>query len=1157
MAAAWLLRSVLLKGLLLWQAVICSAQNDCTGAECLVLENCIEEVLEVGSCCASCMKKGCTCEGYQYYDCVNAGFRNGKVPEGKSYLVDFGSTECSCPKGGGKITCHFIPCPEIPPNCIELDEPSDSCSHCKRIGCTHGDQTYEAGYTFQMDACQVCHCPKEGGDLMCYPKPDCQSQATEEGNHRKHYDEPYSYDQEASEDQQSKEHSRSLSIFKTDQAHTIDNDYDYPEFSSTQRAKWDTVSPTISSLIPALDREHPSPNDTLNVEHRLRDTHLEEVTDTPILQTTQVTPLMGPSDNVTETMINLKLVSEPRWLTSTDSRGLTTFPPVRFNPTSQPEEVVKATEHEQQRRQSQSFLHYDAKEEERPSGTLTTSVVSTKDLIESCCSAGQQWAAAGGQCDNMQMPDKNSSVCRIAQKQCCMGYIKENNCLAGVTAAREGEECDVDESDICGADIYKECCTCCSLGLKLRTEGLGCESHSFLGYPCNHMILACCEGEEGHIQSSLNQISKLETTSLPERVSDVQYAKEAFSAGDEEEQEVDDQDECQLHERLCSQVCINTPQSYQCSCFPGYTLQPDHYTCTKDYEDLNNKVDIMPLPSLSPTETAELDLCRDNGPCMQLCTQIEKTLFCSCLNGYTLMQDGISCEDIDECLTGVHSCANGTRCENTRGSFLCVYVGGECLEGFLLDTNRRCVDINECLTDSHTCHSRERCINTVGSFRCEGVLICPPGYQNKDDICEDINECELETHNCKADLQCQNTAGSFYCSPKQSCLTGFTRDQHGNCIDIDECSNVLKPCSSGFNCINTVGSYTCQRKVIMCSQGYHASSDGTRCVDVDECQAGVHQCGEGQVCHNLPGTYRCDCKSGYQYDMFSKTCLDINECWRYPGRLCAQTCENTQGSYHCSCTTGFTLAYDGKNCEDVNECTNNPCSQECANIYGSYQCYCRQGFYLKEDGHTCEDIDECSQSIANFCTFKCVNVPGSYQCTCPETGYTMSHNGRTCRDIDECAAGTHNCSTDEMCYNLQGGFRCLSFSCPQNYRKVSDMRCERLSCLNYLDCQSSPLRITYYQLSFQTNIMVPAQIFRIGPSPAYAGDNIMISITGGNAEGYFSTRKLNSYTGAVFLQRQVLQPQDFLIDVEMKLWRQGTLTTFLARLYVFITAHTL
>ncbi|TNN79717.1 Fibulin-2 [Liparis tanakae] len=165
---------------------------------------------------------------------------------------------------------------------------------------------------------------------------------------------------------------------------------------------------------------------------------------------------------------------------------------------------------------------------------------------------------------------------------------------------------------------------------------------------------------------------------------------------------------------------------------------------------------------------------------------------------------------------------------------------------------------------------------------------------------------------------------------------------------------------------------------------------------------------------------------------------DVNECWRYPGRICAQTCENTRGSYRCSCTAGFSLASDGKNCEDKNECDQNPCSQECANIYGSYQCYCRQGYHLKEDGHTCEDIDECSQSIGNLCTFKCVNVAGSYQCACPPRGYVLSANGRTCRDIDECTTGTHNCSFGQTCYNLQGGFRCLSFNCPHNYKKVAD-----------------------------------------------------------------------------------------------------------------------
>uniref|UniRef100_A0A3Q3KDZ1 EGF-like domain-containing protein n=1 Tax=Monopterus albus TaxID=43700 RepID=A0A3Q3KDZ1_MONAL len=360
--------------------------------------------------------------------------------------------------------------------------------------------------------------------------------------------------------------------------------------------------------------------------------------------------------------------------------------------------------------------------------------------------------------------------------------------------------------------------------------------------------------------------------------------------------------------------------------------------------------------------------------------------------------------------------------------------------------------------------------------------------------------------------------------------------------DIDECSALTQACGPGFNCINTAGSYMCQRKII-CSRGYHASPDGSRCIgkicNVDECHSSLHQCGEGQLCHNLPGSYRCECRTGYQYDPLRRSCVDVNECWRYRGRLCAQTCENTPGSYECSCTSGFRLSSDGKSCEDVNECLASPCSQECANIYGSYQCYCRKGYYLREDSQTCEDIDECSRGIGHLCTYRCVNVPGSYHCACPEYGYTMSPNGRSCRDIDECATGAHNCSVAETCYNIQGGYRCLSLSCPPNYLY-----------------NPSPI-ITYYYLSFQSNIVIPAQIFRIGPSPAFTGDNVIVSITQGNEENYFSTRKLNAYTGAVYLHRQVEGTKDFLINVEMKLWRQGRFTTFQARLYVFITASPL
>lgn len=157
----------------------CLGQRDCTGVDCPPMDNCLKTALEVGACCPTCTQRGCTCEGYQYYDCIQAGFQKGKVPEGESYFVDFGSTECACPKGGGKISCHFIPCPELPPNCIDISQPEDGCLQCERIGCTHGSKKYEAGHSFQMDQCQVCHCPKEGGKLMCSLDPGCDLRSSD------------------------------------------------------------------------------------------------------------------------------------------------------------------------------------------------------------------------------------------------------------------------------------------------------------------------------------------------------------------------------------------------------------------------------------------------------------------------------------------------------------------------------------------------------------------------------------------------------------------------------------------------------------------------------------------------------------------------------------------------------------------------------------------------------------------------------------------------------------------------------------------------------------------------------------------------------------------------------------------------------------------
>ncbi|XP_049718472.1 fibulin-2 isoform X1 [Elephas maximus indicus] len=1212
--------------LVLALALVCPGEaappQDCTGVECPLLENCIEEALEPGACCATCVQQGCACEGYQYYDCLQGGFLRGRVPAGQSYFVDFGSTECFCPPGGGKISCQFMLCPELPPNCIEAVVAADSCPQCGQVGCVHMGRKYAAGHTVHLPPCQACHCPDAGGELICYQLPGCDTDAeavpaatatptnfsdTEEGDPERHYEDPYNYDQEVAEAE---------AVAAAALAGELQAGAGGPAalggggqpLSAIQATPWPAALPRPTAAA-ALGPPAPAQAKARRVKEDSEEEKKTERTVMEQLASGGPKGLEGPpnADPAGPGLPVQEVGAEARagpeenlipdaqpTLHSTGQEGarpalapgiagpvptLSTpkdlvKPTVRTTWTTPLQEVAQDLPTQEVAKQPKILSRPRAEEDIDPNSVHSvprgSSEVSTKDLIETCCAAGQQWAIDNDECMDIPESGAEGDVCRTAQKHCCISYLKEKTCMAGVLGAKEGEACGAEDNDTCGISLYKQCCDCCGLGLRVQGEGQLCQSNPNLGYPCNHVMLSCCEGEEPLIVPEVRRPP--EPAAIPHRVSEAEVgAREALSLGTEAELPNslpgDDQDECLLLPgELCQHLCINTVGSYTCACFPGFSLQDDGRTCRPDRDPPKPEAapESAPRPPSSPAAPNVIPLpvpqpntCKDNGPCKQVCSIVGDTAMCSCFPGYAIMADGVSCEDQDECLLGAHDCSRQQFCVNTLGSFYCVNHTVLCAEGFILNAHRKCVDINECVTALHTCSRGEHCVNTLGSFHCYKALTCESGYTLTDGECTDVDECALGTHNCQAGFTCQNTKGSFYCQARQRCMVGFLQDPEGNCVDINECTSLSEPCKPGFSCINTVGSYTCQRNPLLCGRGYHASEDGTKCVDVNECETGVHRCSNGQVCHNLPGSYRCDCKAGFQRDAFGRTCIDINECWASPGRVCQHTCENTPGSYRCSCASGFRLAADGKHCEDVNECESQRCSQECANIYGSYQCYCRQGYQLAEDGHTCRDVDECAQGASILCTFRCLNTPGSYQCACPERGYAMMANGRSCKDLDECALGTHNCSESETCHNIQGSFRCLRFECPPNYVRVSETKCERTTCHDLIECQNSPARITHYQLNFQTGLLVPAHIFRIGPAPAFAGDTISLTITKGNEEGYFGTRRLNAYTGVVYLQRTVREPRDFALDVEMKLWRQGSVTTFLAKIHVFFTTFAL
>lgn len=176
-----------------------------------------------------------------------------------------------------------------------------------------------------------------------------------------------------------------------------------------------------------------------------------------------------------------------------------------------------------------------------------------------------------------------------------------------------------------------------------------------------------------------------------------------------------------------------------------------------------------------------------------------------CANGYVLDDAGV-CTDKDECALDPQLCKQGTYCVNTPGSHSCNACdrscqGGcsgpgaskcaECANGFTLSQDGFCEDNDECLLGESSCAAGTYCKNTPGSYKCaachascaldctgpgpSGCLKCKPGYFKENDTCVDFDECLLDV--CDTDTEvCLNTEGSHMCN----CKEGFVR-QKGKC----------------------------------------------------------------------------------------------------------------------------------------------------------------------------------------------------------------------------------------------------------------------------------------------------------------------------------------------------------------------------------------
>ena len=437
--------------------------------------------------------------------------------------------------------------------------------------------------------------------------------------------------------------------------------------------------------------------------------------------------------------------------------------------------------------------------------------------------------------------------------------------------------------------------------------------------------------------------------------------------------------------------------------------------------------------------------------------------------------DSFTCEDVDECDTGIHLCDENASCDDFDGGYNCTCNMGWFGDGW------ECVDSDECanaapgvhnnVTDSdwwgtHNCNETAFCENVPGSWNCT----CSDGYYGDGVECIDSNECGIDENvnatagvsstgiedgnfginECGTNTTCTNVIGDYNCT----CPDGYDGDGRGEegCVDVNECRDGTDDCHEDARCKNTIGSYLCT-----CDDGFFG--DGANCTDSDECGfnptapiwAGdtddlwnTHTCDSNAECINEIGAYNCSCLDGFVGDGFANQtadeplgCTDFDEC-KEGTHGCSEDaeCQNIPGSYNCICEDGF--FGDGVTCKDIDECGDEAqelvvaengtdiydpgyglhnCADdaECFNQIGYYNCSCLPGFF--GNGEECHNIDECDEDV-DECSDNadCDDTIGSYTCTCHDGWFG---DGFECLDSDECAESAiqvHNVTADPL-YN--------------------------------------------------------------------------------------------------------------------------------------------